>query len=149
MDEYLKFLETKKTAVVQSGFKIKDADLSDKLFPFQKYCVRRALESGRFALFEDCGLGKTFQQLEWSQQVVNHISRPVLILAPLGVIGQTIKEGDKFGYSVTEIDKTDFGVGLAPGIYITNYDKEEDLRWEKLFGSDVTNFVLYATNHPS
>lgn len=136
MDEYLKFLETKKTAVVKSGFDIDDVNISDLLFPFQKYCVRRALAAGRFALFEDCGLGKTIQQLEWSRQVVNHISRPVIILAPLGVIGQTIKEGEKFGYTVIEINKTDFEKGLNSGIYITNYDNLDNIH-AGLFGGVV------------
>lgn len=136
MDEYLKFLETKKTSVVKSGFDIDDGNISDRLFPFQKYCVRRALAAGRFALFEDCGLGKTIQQLEWSQQVVNHISRPVIILAPLGVMGQTIKEGEKFGYAVTEIDRTDFEKGLVAGIYITNYDSLDNIH-AGLFGGVV------------
>lgn len=136
MDEYLKFLETKKTAIVQSGFDIADEDISDRLFPFQKYCVKRALAAGRFALFEDCGLGKTIQQLEWSRLVVNHISRPVIILAPLGVIGQTIREGEKFGYTVTEIASTDFEKALAPGIYITNYDNLDNIH-SGLFGGVV------------
>lgn len=136
MDEYLKFLETKKTAVVQSGFDLDDVDISETLFPFQKYCVRRALAAGRFALFEDCGLGKTIQQLEWSQQVLNHIHQPILIIAPLGVIGQTIKEGEKFGYNVEEIGSTDFDAGLVPGIYITNYDNLNKIH-SGLFGGVV------------
>lgn len=136
MDEYLKFLETKKTAVVQSGLDLDDVDISETLFPFQKYCVRRALAAGRFALFEDCGLGKTIQQLEWSQQVLNHIQKPILILAPLGVIGQTIKEGEKFGYKVEEIESTDFDAGLVPGIYITNYDNLNKIH-AGLFGGVV------------
>lgn len=87
LDGYLKFLSEKQTAVQESGFDVEYSDLSPQLFPFQKYCVKRALKVGRFAMFEDCGLGKTYQQLEWAQQVVNHIDKPVLILAPLGVIG--------------------------------------------------------------
>lgn len=114
MDEYLKFLETKKTTVAQSGFDVDVVNISDTLFPFQKYCVRRALVSGRFALFEDCGLGKTIQQLEWSRHVSEHTDRPVLILAPLGVISQTIEEGVKFGYKVDEIESTDVKIGLPP-----------------------------------
>ncbi len=136
MDEYLKFLETKKNAIEQSGFDIDDVNISDRLFPFQKYCVRRALAAGRFALFEDCGLGKTIQQLEWSQQVINHISRPVLILAPLGVIGQTINEGEKFGYKVSEIESTNIEKGLATGIYITNYNNLTKIH-SALFGGIV------------
>lgn len=127
MDEYLKFLETKKTAVIKSGFEIEESALSDTLFPFQKYCVRRALSAGRFALFEDCGLGKTIQQLEWAHQVHNHTKKSVIILAPLGVIAQTIKEGEKFGYKVEEIESTDFANPPISGIYITNYDNMDNI----------------------
>ena len=105
--EYLDFLEQKKQQRIESGFSIKEKDLNPLLFPFQKYCVKRALEVGKFAMFEDCGLGKTIQQLEWAKHVCNHIKQPVLILAPLAVISQTIKEGEKFGYQVTEIADTD------------------------------------------
>lgn len=136
MDEYLKFLETKKTTVAQSGFDVDVVNISDTLFPFQKYCVRRALVSGRFALFEDCGLGKTIQQLEWSRHVSEHTDRPVLILAPLGVISQTIEEGVKFGYKVDEIESTDVKIGLPTGIYITNYDNIDNIHAE-LFGGVV------------
>lgn len=127
MDKYLEFLETKKTAIEQSGFDVADNELSEHLFPFQRYCVRRALKSGRFALFEDCGLGKTIQQLEWAKHVVNHTSRPVIIFAPLGVIGQTIGEGEKFGYQVFEIDRVESNTALNPGIYITNYDNLDNI----------------------
>lgn len=136
LDGYLKFLSEKQTAVQESGFDVEDSDLSPQLFPFQKYCVKRALKVGRFAMFEDCGLGKTYQQLEWAQQVVNHINKPVLILAPLGVIGQTIKEGVHFGYKVTEIALTTFDQDLAAGIYITNYDNMDNID-AYLFGGVV------------
>ena len=62
--EYARFLETKKTRVESSGFEVSDDDMNRTLFDFQRYCVRRALRAGKFALFEDCGLGKTIQQLE-------------------------------------------------------------------------------------
>lgn len=78
----------------------------------------------------------TVQQLEWAQQVVNHINKPVLILAPLGVIGQTIKEGVHFGYKVTEIDLTTFDHDLDAGIYITNYDNMDNID-AYLFGGVV------------
>lgn len=78
----------------------------------------------------------TVQQLEWAQQVVNHINKPVLILAPLGVIGQTIKEGVHFGYKVTEIALTTFDQDLSAGIYITNYDNMDNID-AYLFGGVV------------
>ena len=135
-NDYLEFLEHKKTQRVDSGFVVDEADLNPALFPFQKYCVKRALETGKFALFEDCGLGKTIQQLEWAQKVTEHINRPVLILAPLAVISQTVKEGEKFGYTVTEIALTAFDQDLAAGIYITNYDNMENID-AYLFGGIV------------
>lgn len=122
LDEYYKFLAEKQTAIHDSGFEINEEELNANLFAFQRFCVKRALKAGRFAMFEDCGLGKTFQQLEWAYQVQRHINRPILILAPLGVIGQTIKEGKHFGYEVTELGTTVFDQDLGPGIYITNYD---------------------------
>jgi len=132
LTDYYKFLETKQTAFQAVGFDVKEGELSGQLFPFQKFCVRRALQKGRFAMFEDCGLGKTIQQLEWAQKVVEHINRPVLILAPLAVIGQTIKEGERFGYNVEEIGLT----VLKPGIYITNYDNMDSVD-AYLFGGVV------------
>lgn len=134
--EYQEFLERKKQTRIESGFDVNESDLNPKLFPFQKYCVKRAIQAGKFAMFEDCGLGKTIQQLEWSQKVVEHINLPVLILAPLAVISQTIKEGNKFGYKVNEINDTPYGVTIEPGIYITNYDNMDNIN-AKEFGGVV------------
>ena len=125
--EYNEFLEQKKTQRIESGFQIEDADLNPMLFDFQKYCVKRALAVGKFALFEDCGLGKTIQQLEWAHQVNRHIVRPVLILAPLAVIGQTVKEGQKFGYNVCELHTMDDYDTDISGIFITNYDNLDNI----------------------
>ena len=67
LKEYDEFLETKKQSRVESGFHVEESELNPMLYDFQKYCVVRALEAGKFAFFEDCGLGKTPQRLEWSQ----------------------------------------------------------------------------------
>lgn len=136
MKEYIEFLNTKQTVIQESGFEVNESEINNVLFPFQKYCVKRALKAGRFAMFEDCGLGKTIQQLEWADKVRRHIGLPVLILAPLGVIGQTIKEGAKFGYEVTELGLTAFDQDLNSGIYITNYDNMENVD-AYLFGGVV------------
>lgn len=134
--EYIDFLKTKQIDVEESGFGIDNENLNNRLFPFQKYCVQRALKAGRFAMFEDCGLGKTIQQLEWALRVSIQTNMPVLILAPLGVIGQTINEGAKFGYEVTELGVTVFDQDLKAGIYITNYDNLENID-AYLFGGVV------------
>ena len=124
-DEYQEFLEKKKTKKIQSGFNIEIEELNPMLFDFQKFCVKRALETGKFALFEDCGLGKTIQQLEWAKQIITRCDVSVLILAPLAVIGQTIKEGLKFGYVVKEINSMDDY--NDNNIYITNYDNLDNI----------------------
>ena len=94
--------------------------LPDFLFPFQADCVRWTLRRGRAALFEDCGLGKSPQQLVWSDAVARHAGSPVLILAPLAVAQQTVREGEKFGIRVSYATSG----ALADGpITITNYER--------------------------
>lgn len=133
-NDYSAFLESKRQTRLETGFSIDESELNPTLFPFQKYCVKRALAVGKFALFEDCGLGKTIQQLEWAQKVIDHINMPVLILAPLAVVSQTIDEGCKFGYNVIEIDD---GMTVFQNlIYITNYDNLENVD-VKMFGGIV------------
>jgi len=94
---YVEFLESKHNRFANSGFD--PSTMNEKLFPFQEFIVRKALKKGRFGIFADCGLGKTFMQLEWSKQVSNHTGKPSLIACPLAVAAQTIKEGLKFGYN--------------------------------------------------
>ena len=134
--EYNEFLEQKKTQRIESGFEVRDEELNPQLFPFQKYCVKRALAVGKFALFEDCGLGKTIQQLEWAQKVFDHTNQPILILAPLAVISQTIAEGEKFGYVVKDYDEMIPNNLDECGIFITNYDNLENVEVE-MFGGIV------------
>jgi len=117
--EYLEFLETKKRMVIKSGFKIKESVLNSYLFDFQKYIVVKALEHGKYAIFADCGLGKTLMQLEWANQVSKKTKKPVLILAPLAVSKQTIQEGKKFDIEVSKIGKGN--------IQITNYEQLENI----------------------
>lgn len=102
--EYNKFLETKKKKFISSGFDANDEDLNSNLFEFQKYAVKTALKKGRFALFFDCGLGKTLMQLSWANAVFNHTSNKVLILAPLAVVEQTKREAVKFGIDLNSFD---------------------------------------------
>ncbi len=117
---YTQFLETKKASVTPGGFE-PDA-LNPKLFEFQRDIDRWALNRGKVALFEDCGLGKTAQQLEWASQVARESKRPVLILAPLAVSKQTEREGEKFDIPVKAVT-SDIEVRKGPNVYVTNYEK--------------------------
>jgi DNA modification methylase len=120
MDEYEKFLKTKQKNHIDSGFEISQNELNPSMFEFQKFTVQRALKSGRYALFFDCGLGKTIMQLEWAYQVSKKEQKPVLILAPLAVSGQTIQEAKKFNLVCEKYHNEEvFGFG----VYITNYEQ--------------------------
>ena len=118
--DYLKFLEQKEIMDRPSGFDVKPEDLNSVLFDWQALLVSWALKRGRAALFEDCGLGKTIQQLVWGEQVSRHINGPVLILAPLAVAEQTVEEGRRFGIKVNLCRNKD---DVKNGINITNYEK--------------------------
>lgn len=120
MNDYNQFLETKRIKVNTAGFTVEADSLNPMLFPFQRDIVKWALQRGRAALFEDCGLGKTPQQLEWAHQVHRHTGGNVLIFAPLAVATQTKREGEKFGIKVNICVKQD---DIRPGVNITNYEK--------------------------
>ena len=94
--KYKDFIKTKQKEHNSSGFNINESELNENLFDFQKHIVKIALKKGRFAIFADCGLGKTLMQLSWADEVQKHTKKPVLVLAPLAVVQQTIKEGKKF-----------------------------------------------------
>lgn len=112
---YQQFLESKKWQIKAAG--ISAEKFNPSLFPFQKSIVNEALEKGRFGIFADCGLGKTFMELEWAKQVSDYKKQPVLIVCPLAVSGQILKESVKFGYS--DIAR----VGIDTAIQVINYDQ--------------------------
>lgn len=116
---YENFLKTKKKEFISSGFKVKDSNLNPLLKDFQKHAIKIALQKGRFALFEDCGLGKTFQQLEWANQVYKYTKRKVLILAPLAVVQQTKQEAKRFNIDLNSFDITNYD--QLKNIEISNY----------------------------
>ena len=72
-------------------------------FLFKGFIVKRALKAGKYAIFADCGLGKTLMQLTFAEKVAEHTNKPVLILAPLAVKGQTLNEAKRFGIDTTNI----------------------------------------------
>lgn len=117
---YEEFVARKLPAFKPSGFDVQRRYLNPQLFEWQRDIVRWALKRGKAALFEDCGLGKTAQQLEWAKHVTAETGQPVLIFAPLAVAKQTKEEGEKFGVDVN-ICAT--GADMHPGVNVTNYEK--------------------------
>ena len=88
--EYLKFLENKKHSIGDFGFKANY--IPDCAFDFQEYVIKKAIKKGRSAIFLDTGLGKTLVQLAIAKNIINHTNKKVLILTPLAVGFQFIKE---------------------------------------------------------
>jgi DNA modification methylase len=129
--DYRAFLEAKATYAPACGFSVSPDQINPMLFPFQRDLVLWALRLGRAALFEDCGLGKTPQQLEWGRHVSEHTGAPVLIFAPLAVSYQTQREGEKFGIPVRVVKRQS---DIGPGINVTNYAKLEHFTPDGLAG---------------
>ena len=115
--KYEEFLQSKMISTESVGFE--PEELNPMLFPFQRDIVRWAVRKGRAAIFADCGLGKSPMQLDWAKQICERTGGDVLILAPLAVSKQTIREGKKFG---VEVHSCRSGDEVKPGINITNYE---------------------------
>lgn len=131
--DYKSFLKNKQLLFNPVGFTPTD-NLNDTLFPFQNAITKWALKKGRACLFEDCGLGKTIQQLEWANQVSNYTNGNILIVAPLAVAQQTQQEGRKFGIPVTICTEQK---DVQKGINVTNYEK-----LHKFVGNKFNGVVL-------
>ena len=89
----MEFLKTKTHIINPAGFICES--VSERLFQFQRDIVTWALKKGKAAIFAGTGLGKTIMQVEWAYRVHEHTGGNVLIVAPLAVSKQTIREGLK------------------------------------------------------
>jgi DNA modification methylase len=127
---YDQFTSSKRKHSANYGFD--PLPITAPLFDWQAHILRWAVSKGRAALFEDCGLGKTAQQLEWASQIFRKTGGSVLILAPLAVGEQTRLEGVKFGIDSKVV--SDHSEIVQPGIYITNYEKIEHFHCEDFAG---------------
>jgi hypothetical protein len=125
--DYEAFLERKAQADTFAGFE--PVIMPDFLFDFQKSLVDWAVRKGKAAIFADCGLGKTPMQLVWAQNIVERTNGNVLILTPLAVGHQTIREGEKFGIAC----RRSFDGKPVGKITVANY--------ERLHHFDPTDFV--------
>ena len=119
---YDSFIESKRIKSEWHGFE--PVDLPVQLFDFQKDIVTWACKKGRAAIFADTGLGKTFMQIAWADQVAKHTDKLVLIIAPLCVAHQTVKEGAKLGIDI-QYCRHQSEIKIETGIVITNYEMLE------------------------
>lgn len=120
MIDYERFLQSKTQWDGATGFE--PVWLPDFLFGFQRDLVEWALRMGRSAIFADCGLGKTIQELTWAENVRRVTGQPVLIVAPLAVAAQTVAEAAKFGVNAA-VSRD--GRPSDAGLTVTNYERLE------------------------
>ncbi len=113
---YAEFLARKTRRHNGTGIVVQPTDLHPSLHPWQNWIVRTALARGRCAVFADTGLGKTRMQIEWARLAAPR----ALILAPLSVARQTVREAVKIGADVRYVRRPE---QVVPGsVSITNYE---------------------------
>lgn len=117
--EYERFLKQKRLINQYEGIQ-HEVSVNSLLFPFQSDIVKWACRKGRAAVFADTGLGKTFIQLEWAKAV----SSTCILVAPLSVARQTIREAGKLNLTVNYCRSS---ADVKPGLNITNYEMIENL----------------------
>lgn len=127
MSDYRDFLAAKAQRGADCGIEVAPEALHPALFPFQRDLTAWALRKGRAAAWADCGLGKTLMELVWADEIGRAAGRRVLILTPLAVTHQTLREAAKFTIDAGIADR-----GRLPDArtVVTNYERLHHLRPE-------------------
>lgn len=115
---YQEFIASKRHALGDHGFD--PVWMPDRAFDFQQEVISRTVRKGRIGLFADTGLGKTLMQLSFAYNVVMKTNRPVLILTPLAVAFQFLKEAEEIG--IDDICHTRDGK-FDKKIVVCNYER--------------------------
>lgn len=118
--DYLQFLESKRHNSIDYG--IDPNFIPDAMFDYQKHVTEYAIKKGRCAVFLDTGLGKTIIQLTIATNYIKHTNKPVLIITPLAVAFQFIKEAEKFNIDDIEYSKNG---KYKSKIVVCNYERLE------------------------
>lgn len=130
MSSYVDFLDHKSHSASSAG--VPASFMPPQAFDFQQHLIEWALHKGRAALFTDCGTGKTLMELVWAENVARAADKPVLILTPLAVAAQTVREGEKFGI---ECRRSSDGSGVdGCRVVVTNYERLNHFRADDFSG---------------
>ena len=117
---YAEFLSRKQSRVEKPGREATSDQIHPMLHDWQNELVRWAVRTGRAALWADTGMGKTVMQLEWARLSGD---RP-LVVAPLAVCEQTVREAAKLGIRAEYIREwSDFDPFDHAQIHVTNYER--------------------------
>ncbi len=121
--KYREFLKAKQHSNINYG--IEPNFIPDSMFGYQKYVSEYAIKKGRCAVFLDTGLGKTLIELTIAKNYIQHTNKPVLIITPLAVAFQFIKEAEKFG--IDDISYSKDGT-YKTKIVVCNYERLEHFK---------------------
>lgn len=123
--QYDDFLATKVKLANFSGFTLQADDIHPILYPHQRDIVRWAVEGGNRAIFAKFGLGKSIMQCEWQRQIVTQIDGNALIVCPLGVRQELIRDAAMLGMNVKFI-RSKNEIDSSHNFYMTNYETIRD-----------------------
>lgn len=131
LQEYRDFINSRSRISGKCGFNASGINRQAKTH--QDTVIEFATSHAKTAAFLDTGLGKSFIELEFARLCAEETGKPSLILTPLAVAGQMIREGQKFNIDARKIaDQSEVG----EGVHICNYEKLQKLSPEK-FGCIV------------
>lgn len=117
---YVDFLAGKQRTHGVHGFTIGAPAVSSALHDWQREGVAWAVNKGRAALWWSTGLGKTRAQIEWSRITSSAAVGQSLIVAPLAVCEQTVREAQKIGVEAHYVRSEDGAP--STGLWVTNYE---------------------------
>lgn len=145
METYLEFLKSKIVLAKESGFDVDPGQINPNLKPHQRDSVIWALRGGRRALFQSFGLGKTVQEIEFCHQAVKHDGGRALIVLPLGVRQEFVRDAETIlGYPApVYITKMQDLARTDAEIVMTNYERVRD------GDIDPTQFTAVALDEAS
>jgi len=175
MQKYADFLLQRSVKPINSGFEVDGAAIHPRLYPWQSQIVRFCLKQGRAAIFSECGTGKSVQILWWMHCVARHTSSRCLLLVPLAVAHQFVRdeapalglqlaycrsqaEADVSGCSLivtnyemaSRFDAGQFaGVALDEADIISNFVGKTNLRLTAMFAETPYRLVATATPAPN
>lgn len=133
--DYASFLKAKIKMANFTGFTLEPGNVHEILFPHQRDIVQWAVQGGNRAIFASFGLGKSVMQCEWLRQIVTATDMPGLIVCPLGVRQELIRDAAMVGVDLRFI-RGAAEIQSGHSFYVTNYETVRDGKIDpRIFGA--------------
>jgi superfamily II DNA or RNA helicase len=120
LQEYREFIKSRDVAASFVGFDPRDINGNAKTH--QKNTIEFALTKGKSAAFLDTGLGKSFIEIEFAKECAIETRKPSLILTPLAVAGQMVREAAKFEVDC-DVRQIKENCEVGNGVMVANYER--------------------------